>query len=233
MASTFVAIAPLVSLLVAGDPVLVKAGDAYKDGIVSVAAKAPKEVTLKVLKGEAKAVADFLKEKLTGAEVSVTGETIKVKGLGEKDALDKIAALEFDAIPALAMDSPEAGGSIRVGRAAELPAGAAPNDDTERFKALVVGVTRGAFPVVTLKIKVVGAPKSVELQKKMKKITYITAPVALGQTKDGPDLANPLTQRNLIATSLRAGDNVLVHVTELKDKPAPDNYVIDYIERLP
>src|SRR5688572_20693289 len=99
MASSFVAIAPLVSFLVAGDPMLVKAGGDYKDGVVSVAAKAPKEVTLKVLKGDARGVADFLKEKLAGAEVTVNGETIKVKGIAEKDALDKIAGLEFDALP--------------------------------------------------------------------------------------------------------------------------------------
>lgn len=233
MASSFVAIAPLVSFLVAGDPMLVKAGADYKDGVVSVSAKAPKEVTLKVMKGEAKAVADFLKEKLTGAEVSLAGESIKVKGLAEKDVLDKIAALEFDAIPALAMDSPEAGGSIRVGKTMEIPADTTANDESERFKAVVVGVTKGQFPIVTLKIKVVGQAKSPDMQKKLKKITYITAPVALAQNKAGPDLGHALTQRNLIATYLRAGDNVLVHVSEVKDKQPPDNFMIDFIERLP
>lgn len=229
MASSFVAIA----LFLAGDPMLVKAGADYKDGAVSVITKAPNEVTLKVLKGDAKAAADLLKEKLSGAEVTLSGETIKVKGLSEKDALDRIAALEFDTTPALAMDAPEAGGSIRVARTIDIPQDTTANEEAERFKATVVAVTRGQFPVVTLKIKVTGKPKAVALQKKMAKITYITAPVALAQSKSGPDLASTLTQKNLIATYLRAGDNILVHVSELKDKPAPDNMVIDFIERLP
>ena len=231
MASTFAAIAPFVSLLVAGDPMLVKADGAYKDGIVSVSSKAPKEITLKVLKGDAKAVADFIKDKLAGADVSVTGENIKIKGLAEKDALDKLAALEFDALPALSMDAPEAGGSIRVGRAMDLQEGS-PGEENERFRATVVQVLKGRYPIVTLKIKVVGAPKNVDLAKKLKKVTYIQAQVALGQNAQGPDLANPLTQRNLAASYLKAGDSIMVHVSELKDKKAPDNYVIDFIERL-
>lgn len=231
MASTFAALAPLVSFLVAGDPMLVKADGNYKDGIVSVATKAPKEVTLKVLKGEAKAVADFIKDKLAPAEVTLAGETITVKGLAEKDALDKLSALEFDALPALSMDAPEAGGSIRVGRAVDLVQGS-PGEEKERFKATVVQVLKGQFPIVTLKIKVAGAPKAVDLAKKLKKITYIQAQVALGQTTEGPDLTNALTQRNLVASYLKPGDSIMVHITELKDKKAPDNYIIDYIERL-
>jgi hypothetical protein len=231
MASTFAAIAPFVSLLVAGDPMLVKADGHYKDGIVGVTSKAPKEVTLKVLKGEARAVADFIKDKLAPAEVTLSGETIQVKGLAETEALDKLAALEFDALPALSMDAPEAGGSIRVGRAVDLVQ-SSPGEENERFKATVVQVVKGQFPIVTLKIKVTGAPKAVELAKKLKKVTYIQAQVALGQTTAGPDLSNPLTQRNLAASYLKPGDSIMVHVTELKDKKAPDNYMIDYIQRL-
>lgn len=225
-------LAVTVSLWLAADPMLVKADGAYKDGVVSVTTKAPKEVTFKVLKGDARGVADFLREKLTGAEVVQTDDTIKVKGLADKDVLDKVAALQFDAIPTIAMDMPEAGGSIRVGRAADLPADSTVADESERFKARVVGVTRGRFPDVTLKIKLTGVPKSVELQKKLRKVSYITARVALAQRDGQPDLANQLTQRNLTASYLKAGDDVIVHVSELKNAPAGENYVIDYVERI-
>lgn len=229
MASTLVAIA---SLFVAGEPLLVKSADGYKEGVVSVAQKSAKEVTLKAVKTDAKTVADALKTALPGAEISVDGDNVKIKGLAEKDVLEKVAAVQVDVQPQFAMDMPEAGGSIRVGKTMEIPADSTANDDTERFKAKIVGVTKGKYPDVTLKLKVVGAPKSADLAKKLKKVTYITARVALGQRNGLPDLGNPLTQSNLIATYLKAGDDVMVHVSEIKGAVAPDNYLIDFVERL-
>jgi len=221
--------ASVFSLLLIGDPLLVKSGDIYKDGVVSVEKKAAKEVTLKVLRADAKTVADALKEKLPGAEITVDGETVQIKGVAEKEVLEK--ASQIDVAPQFAMEMPEAGGSIRVGKTLEIPADSAAADESERFKARIVGVTKGKYPDVTLKLKVVGTAKSVDMQKKLKKVTYITARVALGQRNGMPDLGNPLTQSNLTGTYLKAGDEVLVHVSEIKGAVAPDNFVIDFVER--
>ncbi len=229
MASTLVALAPLVSLFVAGEPLLVKSADGWADGVVSVTQKAPKEVTLKALKAEAKTVADALKEKLPSAEISVDGDLVRIKGVPEKEILEKAASVQVEPQGQFAMEMPEAGGSIRVGRTLEIPPDSNARDENERFKARVVGVTRGKYPDVTLKLKVLSAPKSSELQKRLKKVIYITARVALGQKNGLPDLGNPLTQSNLIGSYLRAGDDVLVHVSELK---GADTFLIDFIERL-
>jgi hypothetical protein len=232
MASVSVAFAPLLWLFVAGDPLLVKSGDTYKEGVVVLVKRSPTEVTLKAVKAEAKAVAELLREKLPGADVGVDGDIVTIKGTGEKEVLEKISSLTFDTSTQFAMEMPEAGGSIRVGRTLEIPPDSRAGEEGERFKARIVGVAKGKFPDVTLKLKITGAPKALDWQKKLKKVTYITARVALGQKNGLPDLGNPLTQANLTATYLKAGDDVVVHVTEIKGNAAPDNFLIDYVERL-
>jgi len=81
------------------------------------------------------------------------------------------------------MEMPEAGGSIRVGRTLEMPANAA-HEEKDRIKALVVGVKRGDYPDVTLKLKVLSTPRAPELQKKLKKQSYVAARVAYA-TRNG------------------------------------------------
>ena len=127
------------------------------------------------------------------------------------------------------MEMPEAGGSIRVGRPMEIPADSSAKDETERFKAKVIDVVRGQFPETTLKLRVVGTARSPDMQKKLKKLTYVTGKVAVGYKNNSIDLAHPLTQHNLAAHYLKTGDEVIVHITEVK--ATPGTYLIDFIER--
>lgn len=222
----------LVVALVLADPVVVKNATGFGDGAVSVVSKADKKLELRVQKQfDAAALVSLLKDKLPGASVTQSGDIVVVSGLSSTEALDRMSALHVEPVSQnlFAMDMPEAGGSIRVGKAVDLAATEPQHEERERFRARVKEVKRGDFPEVTLTLKRGGDVKSAEVQKKLKYI--FTARVAFVRVGAQFDLNHKVTQKNLVATYLKPGDEVLVHVT-FKKTESGEEPIIDWLERI-
>ena len=222
----------LAAALLLADPLVVKNATGFADGAVAVSSKSDKKLELKVQKQfDPASVAALLKEKLPGAVVAQNGDAIAITGVAPADALEKMVGLQVEPLAQnlFAMDMPEAGGSIRVGKTIDLAASEPQHEEKDRFRARVVEVKKGDYPEVTLKLKRGGDAKSTEVQKKLKYI--FSARVAFVRGNGALDVNHKVTQKNLVASYLKAGDEVLVHVSFHKGEQGEEP-IIDWIERI-
>jgi len=186
------------------------------------------------------AIAATLGERLARARVEIIGRQILVTGLPEKSLLAQLSELRLtglgeDPLAALAGlgagpsgADPEGGGSIRAGRAIDLPAQViGDHDQGERVVAQVTAVERGQFPAVTLTLVVRSGAKAGPLRETLRRGATVAADVLFAGGPTGIDFAQASTQRNLAAYYLAKGDQVVVHAIASPD----GRLTIDYVER--
>jgi hypothetical protein len=175
---------------------------------------------------DAAAIAEFLGDRLASARVFEKDGRIMVDGLPEATLLEQLSALdisaEADPLADLAglegamasMQGPEGGGSIRASRPSgdsAKPRVIKEHDPTERFKAEVIAIKRGEFPLVTLKVRVRSSPKKGALRARLRRGTIVSGAVVMQSTAAGVDFNVTPSQRNLVAYYLAKGDEVMVH----------------------
>lgn len=146
---------------------------------------------------------------------------------------DDQAAAEADPLAALAelgdslaMDGPEAGGSIRAKKDADLTV-VKRLKDKRNLLAKVVQIKRAAFPWIALKLKVVKPATEGAHKAAVKKNDEIVVIPTLKLTAKAPDLSDPATLINAGAFYLQSGDQVMVRLTETRGK----KWLAEYIER--
>ncbi len=172
--------------------------------------------------------------KLTGAAAGELLAMIAGVALGELDPLADLAQM---GIASAGMALPEAGGSIRVSATAGKDGASAagsgpslPNDvpKAERLIAKVLRVERGAFPQVTLHLKVRRAPLATSGEAsapRLRRGKVVSAEVLVPVGR----LNEAAVQRNLGAWYLRRGDFIAVHVAQT----AAGTMTIDWLNRRP
>jgi len=224
------------------DTMVVKKGDAFAPGAAASWKAEGDSVTFTLAAGvDAASVATTLGDRLATATVTVQGGAIKITGVPANALLEQLSTLSLSGEgadplaalagigPGVAMDNPEGGGSIRASRpsATARPRIIKEHDPKERVVAEVVKVERGAFPEVTLTLKVRSNAKEGPLKKELRKGKTVHATVVMTGDAGGPDFAAAATQRNLAAYYLGRGDQVTVHAV-----PGEGGAVeIDFVER--
>jgi hypothetical protein len=192
-------------------------------------------------------VARQLGSAMPGVPVKNAGGALVLSSADPKALLGSLAALhlktDWEALPDLTQlgetgsrstATPEVGGSIRAKtsvptspwRRVDGPRRVALREARERAEGEIVSVERGAFPFVTLRVKIQRPPQAGALKNQLTRGAIVTAPVALSTTPSGVDFADAQTQRNLAAWFLVAGDHVSVGVST-----AGAGYEIDFLER--
>ncbi|MEE8410650.1 MAG: hypothetical protein V3T05_13700 [Myxococcota bacterium] len=193
-------------------------------------------------------IAKLLSDRLASARIAFAGGALTVSGIPEVALLDQLSALslsgESDPLAELgglggaviAMDTPEGGGSIRASKpsgASAKPRIIKEHDQKERLEAEVVSVKRGAFPLVTLKLKIRRNALAGPLKSKLRRGKVVEAQVVFATTATdiggGIDLRQPVNQANLVAWYLERGDRVNVHPIV----GSGDTIEIDWIARKP
>ncbi len=222
--------------------ILKQADGAYAAGAAKSWSTGKDSVTFVLADGvDGAAVAKLLSERLATAKVSFAGGKLEVTGVAPAALLDQLSGLSLsgeggDPLADLAglgtvvaMDTPEAGGSIRASKptASARPRIITDHDPSERVVAKVVEVQRGAFPLVTLKLEIKKAPKGGALKPQLKKGAIIKAEVVLAGADGRIDLAAPPSQRNIGAYYLVAGDHVTAHAIAGEGQAIE----LDYVER--
>jgi hypothetical protein len=185
------------------------------------------------------AVAKLLSERLAGAKITFADGKLDIAGipapalldqltnvsLGEGDELADLAGLGS----VVAMGAPEGGGSIRASKpsGSARPRIIADHDPNERITCQVVEVKRGAFPAVTLKLKVKKSAKSGPLKDQLKVGKTLEGEVVLAGDSGAIDFNSAASQRNLAAFYLAPGDNVTIHAVPLEGAALE----LDWVER--
>lgn len=189
---------------------------------------------------DANTVATTLTDRLAQIKVALDGKKMTVSGIPSEALLDQLSALslsgEADPLAALAglggsgvaMDGPEAGGSIRASKPTAFPASIfAEHDAAERANAEVVRVSRGEFPAVTLKLRIRTSARTGPMKKLLRRGKLFEAPVLLTANGEFIDLTAVHNQRNLVGFYLIRGDRVSIHTIEGEGGTVR----IDWIER--
>jgi hypothetical protein len=235
------ALAPLSAF--AADTLVVAGTDgSFKPGLAKSWTGSGDTVTFILAEGvDGKQTASLLKDRLAQAKVAFAEGKLTVTGIPMPALLDQLAHLslsgEADPLAVLASlggsvpsgEGPEAGGSIRaskptaIGSLLATPALQA----GERVDAEVVDVVRGAFPQVSLKLKVRHAATSGPLKGKLASGKVVEFPVLVAIKKGYVDFSQAATQRNLAAYYLRKGDRVAVHAVEAEG----GRIALDWVER--
>lgn len=225
------------------DVLVTQDGDSFAPGAATAWAEEGGVVVFTLAPGvDAEQVAAILRDRLAAATVTVDDGKINVAGVPQAALLGQLSTLSLsgegsDPLAdlaglggAVAMGTPEGGGSIR----ATNPSGLAPprvideHDPKERVQAEVVAVARGPFPTANLKLKLLSAVKTGPLKKKLRKGKTVEAAVIL-PTSGGNviDYEQESAQRNVVAYYLTKGDHVTVHAIA----DADGKMEIDFIER--
>ena len=176
-------------------------------------------------------VATVLRQRLPGVTITVAQQRLTIAGMPAASLLEQVAGLSLDPPQDAALDplaslaqlegaeiasvAPEGGGSIRASR----PMGpidegppATPPPQSECFAAVVRAVHRGAFPAVTLSLRVTQPAKAKTEGVRASRGSTVEAPVVIagGGSAALGDL-NAVGQTNLGAYYLQPGDGVRVH----------------------
>ena len=246
----FLLIAPLAAW--AADTLVVSGGDGtYKPGVAKSWSTESDAVVFVLNDGvDGEKVAATLRERLAQAKITFAGGKLSVRGIPQPALLDQLSGLSLsgDADPLAALaglgggvqgnEAPEGGGSIRASKPTPLPdavataaaaaadAGAEPGA-AERMDGEVLEITRGAFPQVTIKIRVRKAVSAGPLKGKVTSGKIIAAPVVLSGPSGAVDFSQAQNQRNAGAYYLKKGDRVTLHAVE----PAEGKLAVDWIER--
>ncbi|MBI3178071.1 MAG: hypothetical protein HYZ27_00320 [Deltaproteobacteria bacterium] len=187
------------------------------------------------------AIAQFLTARLANAQVKLEGGALVISGIPAEALLDQLSAMSLsgggDPLAdlagmggaAVAMDTPEGGGSIRAAKpnTTAFATHIKDHDAGERIEVEVIEAKRGTFPEVTLKLKVRRVAKSGPLKKKLKSGQVIEAAVLFHGSQAGIDLWAGQNQRNLAAFYVSSGDRITVHPVAREG----DAIAIDWIER--
>lgn len=228
----------------AASTLVIAEGGSFKPGMAKSWSKSDDGLTLTLAEGvDGAATAATLRERLAQAKVSYESGKIVISGIppdalleqlstlnlvgGEGDPLAALAGLGGEGVPTAA--TPEGGGSIRASRPTPLAGMPIPvqHDAAERCEAEVLAVTRGAFPQVTLKLKVRKSAKAGPLRAKLRAGKVLEVPVLLAGGGSAIDLAQALNQTNLGAYYLHKGDRVMLHALEAQK----GSIAVDWIER--
>jgi hypothetical protein len=185
--------------------------------------------------------AQALSERLAGATAVFEGGKLKVTGIPSSTLLDQLSAVNLagDADPLAelaglgggeaAMDGPEGGGSIRASKPTAVamgPRAIRGHDANARFEADVVAVKYGAFPQVSLKLKMRKGGRSSPLRKQLYYGKIIDAVVVYNINSSVVDLGDQANRRNLAAWYLKKGDRIQMHPVA-----AGANFEIDWLTR--
>ncbi len=186
------------------------------------------------------AVAEFLTARLANAQVKFEGGVLVIAGIPAEALLEQLSAMSLsggDPLAdlagiggaAVAMDTPEGGGSIRAAKptTTAFATHIKEHDALERIDVEVLDVKRGTFPEVTLKLKVRRVAKSSAFKKKLKSGQVIEVAVLFHGSQAGVDLWAAQNQRNLAAFYVAQGDRLTVHPVAREG----DAIGIDWIER--
>jgi hypothetical protein len=184
--------------------------------------------------------AQAISERIAGAAAVFSGGELTITGVPPDNLLDRLASLTLagHADPlaelaglggAVAMDTPEGGGSIRASKPMAVGGGPrtlAAHDPGERFEAEVVAVRPGAFPQVKLELKMRKGGRKSALRKKLYYGKLIEASVVYNVADGLVDLGDEANRRNLGAWYLKKADRVYIHVVEVNG-----GYEIDWLTR--
>jgi hypothetical protein len=177
---------------------------------------------------KAEAIAQRLRDGLTGIEVSVSDHTLRFKGAGLAQLLERLASFSLSGTDdplsdlaglggtEVAMGSGEGGGSIRASRPAPTECEGV-TTPVPRVIARVQKITPGTFPNATLQLKIRSRAKDGPM-KALRPGQVIDAAVVL-RTRDGAvDLMDLDTQKNIGAYFLKPNDKIAVVLTQREDK---------------
>jgi hypothetical protein len=232
----------------AADSLVVRAPDgSFKPGVAKAWHASDAGVVFELNAGvDGNQTATVLSERLAQAKVSFSGGQLTVSGLPLNTLLEQLSILslsggESDPLAALTglgggvpnNEATEGGGSIRASKPTPIPPGLLPTaapaepDTAERLECDVLDVQRGAFPQVTLKLKVRRGPAAGPLKARLAAGKSFDSTVVLAEGAAAVDWASPLVQRNLAAFYLKKGDHVVAHAREQQ----ADHFAIDWLER--
>jgi hypothetical protein len=229
----------------AAETLVVKAGDgSYGPGVALSWKTAGNAVLFRLSPDvDGATVATFLSERLANAKVVYASDELAIEGIPEPSLLDQLSTLSLSGASdplaelgglggaVVAMDTPEGGGSIRASKlsgVAALPGGIGVHDPKERVEAEVVTVTRAAFPLVVLKVKIRRSAKAGPLKTKLRRGKVLELPVVYATTSDGLDLRVETNRQNLVAYYLERGDRINLHVVAGED----DVFEADWLARV-
>ena len=188
------------------------------------------------------AVAKLLTERLASAKVASAGSQLTITGIPTAALLDQLVTLSLtgnsDPLADLAglggavasAETPEGGGSIRASKPTATTMALRTikdHDPAERLEAEVLEIKQGAFPSVTLKLKVRRIAKAGPLKDTLSRGKIIEAPVAFTVGDTGVDLTLEVNKRNLASWYLAKGDRVTIHPAVAE----ADRIQIDWITR--
>ena len=185
--------------------------------------------------------AQAVSESVAGVTAVFEGGKLTVTGLSPSTLLEQLSSLTFggDADPlaelagladASPMEGPEGGGSIRASKPTAVAVGSGrgiqAHDTRARFEADVVAVERGAFPQVSLKVKMRKGGRANPLKKKLYYGKIVDAVVLFNVSDGVVDLGDEANRRNLAAWYLEKGDRIIIHPVA-----AGAGYEIDWLSR--
>ena len=217
-------------------------GTSYQAGLANTwRSEGEKTVVFTLRDGvDGDSLAVILADNLPNVRIAYEKPYMTIIGLPEKELLARLATIDSkgDALADLAdmggdmvaMQGPEAGGSIRASKPDNLISlvhQLGEHEPDQRFMAQVVGVERGTFPSVNLRLRITRLAKTGDMRKKLRVGRVIDAQVHYSSDDGKVNLNLPVNQRNLVAYYLEKGDRVLIHPV------AADNgaFAVDWIMR--
>jgi hypothetical protein len=223
-------------LLAAGaavaDPLVKMEGGKASPGIVTAWSGSGKKVELTVAAGkDAQAVAAAIEAHVSGVRCKVQGGKVLAIGKAEGELLEALAGVDFGGeedmtlLAAAAMEGEsDSGSSLRAKTTADLKK--LLGDRATVAQGQVVSIVQGAFPEVTVSVRVLSGPTG-ELGKTVRKGQTIAFTPTFTKKNGQLDLAHTPTQTNLGAFFLKAGDRVTVKV----GKATPKGFEAELITR--
>ena len=233
----------------AADTLVVKGDDgSFKPGVATVWVKSGEGLLFTLdAEHDVGEIILFLQDRLAQARIEVLDSKLKISGIPEAVLLDQLSTLslsnegagEGDPLADLAglggaevaMQIPEAGGSIRAAKGSGSSDGGrvlAPHDPKERFTADVLEVKLGEFPHAELKVRVRRSARAGEHKSSFRRGKVLRATVLFAGPMSAFDLSNAYNKRNLIVNYLKRGDRVILHALPTANGKA---FEIDFIER--
>lgn len=205
------------------DPLVTMDAGKAKPGVITTWKGSGKKVELTVADGkDARAVAAAIEANVSGVRTKVQGGKVLAIGMAEGELLQALAGVNFGGEDDMALlasagleEDVDSGSSLRAKTTADLKK--LLGDRATVAQGQVVSVSQGAFPAVTVNVRVLSGPTG-ELGKTVRKgQTLAFQPIF--QKKNGQlDLGHTPTQTNLGAYFLKAGDRVTVKVGKAGDK---------------
>lgn len=205
------------------DPLVKMDGGKASPGVITAWSGSGKKIELTVAAGkDARAVAASIEANVSGVRTKVQGGKVLAIGKTEADLLQALAGVDFGGeedmtlLAAAALeDDVDSGSSLRAKTTADLKK--ILSDRATVAQGQVVSVTQGAFPNVTVNVRVLSGPTG-ELGKAIRKGQTVAFTPTFAKKGDQLDLSQTTTQTNVGAYFLKAGDRVSVKVGKAAGK---------------